>query len=84
MLQYAHDLTVESIAKKNFKYIDKILQSWSNAGITRLEQAKEARELFIEEMEKSGTKKVKNKNKNKLTKEELEGYLSLVNRFKED
>lgn len=83
LLLYAHDLTVEAICKKNFKYIDKILQGWSDAGITKLEQAKKAHESFVKELEK-GRKSKKGKPKNTLSKEKLEGYLSLVNRFKED
>ena len=86
LLLYAHDLTVESIAKKNFKYIDKILQSWSDAGIKTLEQAQKIRDEFLKKYEKTkGRKKGKSKNtKDKFTKEELEGYLSLVNRLEED
>ncbi|MDE5738248.1 MAG: DnaD domain protein, partial [Oscillospiraceae bacterium] len=86
LLLFAHDVTVESIAKKNFKYIDKILQSWSDANVTTLEEAQKVRDEFVRKYEKTKDKK-KGKIKNtedKFTDEELEGYLSLVNRLEED
>ncbi|MBD5143092.1 MAG: DnaD domain protein [Ruminococcus sp.] len=86
LLLFAHDVTVESIAKKNFKYIDKILQSWSDANVTTLEEAQKVRDEFVKKYEKTKDKK-KGKSKNKkekFTREEMEGYLSLVNRLEGD
>ena len=85
LLEYAHDLSVEANGHATFNYICKILQNWEEKGITNLEQAKEARENFTKEKKSKGNPRKKESNKdNQITDEELEGYLRLVNRFKED
>ena len=77
LLQYAYELTIENIEKLNFKYINTILTGWAEQGITTPEQAKQR-----DSAHRSGKRR-----KPALTAEEaaeMDEYLSLVNRFKED
>ena len=43
MITYAYELCVESIDKLNFSYIDKILATWENEGLTSREAVNAAR-----------------------------------------
>ncbi len=75
LITYAYELTIESIDKLNFKYINTILQKWSEAGITTVSQAKEIRQNYA---------KSKQMDANGMTEREvaeMNDYLSLVNRF---
>lgn len=90
LLRYARDLTVEALAKINFKYIDKILLNWSQNHVTTRKQAEREREEFIRKAsEKDTTGKSSPRNKKssqnrRMPKEELENYLKLGMRFKEE
>ncbi len=73
LIQYAYEITIESIEKLNFKYINTILEKWAEQGITTLEQAKDQR--------KTGSAAAKPTAKESA---ELDEYLSVVNRFRKD
>ncbi len=75
LITYAYELTIESIDKLNFKYINTILEKWNEAGITTVAQAKEGRQNYS---------KKKQTDSNGMTEQEvaeMNDYLSLVNRF---
>lgn len=81
LLQYAYEITIENIEKLNFKYMNTILEGWVQQGATTLEQAKALRTSSISKPNR------KRKQPEPLTNQEVEemnDYLSLVNRFKED
>ncbi len=72
LIQYAYEITIESIDKLNFKYINTILESWASKGITTLEDAKQTR--------KSGGGTAAGGQSDA----EMDEYLSMVNRFLEE
>ncbi len=74
LIQYAYEITIESIEKLNFKYINTILEKWNSQGITTPEQAKQARSA-------SGSKTAKHTAQDDV---QLDEYLSVVNRFRKD
>ncbi len=74
LLQYAYEITLESIEKLNFKYINTILEKWTAQGITTPEQAQKLR-------------KASSASKSAATAQdpaELDEYLSVVNRFRKE
>ena len=92
MLCYAHEISIEATGKRNnLKYMDKILTEWYETQITELEEAKQKREEHAQEIrdknKKRGRKKKTIFEKDDVKRQEMEEideYLSLVNRFEED
>lgn len=72
LIRYAYEKTVESIDKLSFPYIDKILKTWHEEGITAKEQ------LDTKKPKKDWQK---NKLKEKEPSFDLDDYRSLVNDF---
>ncbi|MDE5563805.1 MAG: DnaD domain protein, partial [Oscillospiraceae bacterium] len=81
LLQYAYEITIENIEKLNFKYMNMILEGWAQQGATTLEQAKALRMATVS---KSSRKRKQPEPLTSQEVEEMNDYLSLVNRFKED
>lgn len=77
----AYEITIEQIDKLDFKYIDKILQNWSAQGVQTPEQAKQLREAGTRG--KSPEKKWI-KNVSEQERQQMDAYLSTVNRFRKD
>lgn len=73
LIRYAYELTIESIEKLNFKYINTILEKWESQGIATLEQAQQQR---------TSGKKISEKIQQDAS--QLDDYLRVVNRFRED
>lgn len=80
LIGYAYEITVENIEKADFKYIDTILTSWTNEGVRDVNAARALRE------NKAGKRKTSAKNPplTQIEIDEMNDYLSLVNRFKAD
>ncbi len=74
LIQYAYEITIESIEKLNFKYINTILEKWCSQGITTLDQARQSRSA-------TGSKAPKHTAQDDV---QLDEYLSVVNRFRKD
>ena len=80
LLHYAFEIGVENTEKLNFPYMDKLLTEWTKAGATTPEQAQSLRQ-------QSPRKSFPAKGSAPMTQEEIDemnDYLSVVNRFKED
>ncbi|MBR4102181.1 MAG: DnaD domain protein [Oscillospiraceae bacterium] len=73
LIRYAYELTIESIEKLNFKYINTILEKWETQGITSAEQAQKQRNSAA-----SSTSNAPQSDT------QLDEYLQVVNRFRED
>ena len=87
MLIYARDLSVEATGKVKFNYIDAIFKDWSENHITTTEEAAQKRDIYLKEfVKKLKAQKGKKKKKEKTEEElrEIDEYLTLSNRFKED
>lgn len=74
LIQCAYEITIESIEKLNFKYINTILEKWAAQGITTPEQARAQR--------RSGTSASAKPTAQETA--ELDEYLSVVNRFRKE
>lgn len=74
LLEYAYELTIESIEKLNFKYINTILEKWAAQGITNADEAKRLRKSTSAEKYPSSAQ----------SNAELDEYLSVVNRFRKE
>lgn len=74
LIQYAYEITIESIEKLNFKYINTILEKWSSQGVSTAEQAQKLRNATGAKSTKHGTQ----------DNAQLDDYLSVVNRFRKD
>lgn len=72
LIRYAYELTIESIEKLNFKYINTILEKWESQGITTAEQAQEQR-----------GSNPKHTARTSQDDSQLDDYLLVVNRFRE-
>ncbi len=81
LLQYAYEITIENIEKLNFKYMNTILEGWAQQGVTTLEQAKTLRTSTVS---KSSRKRKQSEQMTEQEIEEMNAYLSVANRFKED
>ena len=80
LIQYAYEITVENIEKLDFKYINTILEGWAADGVRDVASARQLRE-------KPSPVKKKNTREKPLTQrevDEMNDYLSVVNRFKEE
>ena len=81
LIRYAYEITIENIEKLDFKYINTILESWAENGIRDLTAAQQFRT-------KSAPPKKKRSREKTLSPrevEEMNDYLSVVNRLvKED
>ncbi len=75
LIEYAYELTIESIDKLNFKYINTILEKWSGLGITSPEQARQMRQDYSKSQKSAASGMTPQE------VEEMNDYLSLVNRF---
>ncbi|MBQ8011565.1 MAG: DnaD domain protein, partial [Oscillospiraceae bacterium] len=75
LLQYAYEITIESIEKLNFKYINTILEKWAAQGITTPEQAQQLRSSSAAAARSSAAAQ---------DSAELDEYLSVVNRFRKE
>lgn len=73
LIQYAYELTLESIEKLNFKYINTILEKWESQSITNVHQAQEQRKVPTK----------KNASPHQQEDSQLDDYLRVVNRFRE-
>jgi DnaD/phage-associated family protein len=81
LLQYAYELTIENTEKLNFKYLNAILENWQKQGITTVEQAKALSNSTAVKKKSTG------KGNEKLTSQEIDemnDYLSVVNRFRKE
>lgn len=74
LLKYAYEITLESIEKLNFKYINTILEKWAAQGITSPEQAQRLRSSSAAARTSSAAQ----------NSAELDEYLSVVNRFRKE
>lgn len=74
LLQYAYEITIESIEKLNFKYINTILEKWAAQGITTPEQAQKLRSSSAAARSSAAAQ----------DSAELDEYLSVVNRFRKE
>ncbi len=74
LLQYAYEITLESIEKLNFKYINTILEKWTAQGITTPEQAQKLRKASSAAKSAASAQ----------DPAELDEYLSVVNRFRKE
>lgn len=72
LIRCAYEITVESINKVNFKYINTILENWAAEGITTEEAARSAR------------KSPPDNNSAGASPAEMDEYLSVVNRFRKE
>ena len=82
LIRYAYEVCIENTDKRSFPYMDKILTNWSQSGITTPEQAKAQ-----PKPQYSGKSAPRGKAPAPMTQEEIDemnDYLSVVNRFKED
>lgn len=73
LIRYAYELTIESIEKLNFKYINTILEKWESQGVSTVEQAQQQRNT-----------PARNLSKKPQDDAQLDEYLRVVNRFRED
>ncbi len=76
LIEYAYELTIESIDKLNFKYINTILEKWTSMNVTTVEGARALRQSTAKKQKDSGTQGMSQREI-----EEMNDYLSLVNRF---
>lgn len=76
LIQYAYELTIESIEKLNFKYINTILEKWAAQGISTPEQAQRLRQ------NSAGTRSAIKPTAQEAA--EMDEYLSVVNRFRKE
>ena len=74
LIRYAYEITLESISKLNFKYINTILEKWAAQGISDPEQAQRLRKASAAEKFPSAAQ----------DHAELDEYLSVVNRFRKE
>lgn len=81
LIRFAYEITIEQIDKLDFKYIDKILQNWTAQGVQTPEQAKQLREAGTKG--KSSGKKWE-KPVSEQERQQMDAYLSTVNRFRKD
>lgn len=81
LIQYAYEITIEQIDKKDFKYMNKILESWKAERIATVEEARRLREANTASKPK-GKKRTKQVSEQDL--QEMDAYLSTVNRFRKD
>ena len=81
LIGYAYEITVESIDKLNFKYIDSILRSWDAKGIRTPEEAMKERQ---NPAGKQTARRSQEKSYSQKELDEMQEYLSVVNRFKEE
>ncbi len=79
LIEYAYELTIESIDKLNFKYINTILEKWAATNITTAEQARMSRQSYAKQQKDRGTQGMTEREI-----EEMNDYLSLVNRFRKE
>ncbi len=89
MLRYARNLSVEATGKVNFKYIHAVLNEWNKNQITDIQEAKDKHDEYVRMIianTKKGRKKkalVEHDDVKRQEMEEIDEYLSLVNRFEE-
>lgn len=80
LLKYAYEVTIENIETLNFKYMNTILEDCAKAGALTAEQARTLRETPKAPARRTSRKKP-------MTAQEIDemnDYLSVANRFKED
>lgn len=80
LIGYAYEITVENIERADFKYINTILEGWAAEGVRDVKAARALRE------KNSGNRRTSAKTPPMTQREmdEMNDYLSVVNRFKED
>ena len=83
LLHYAYEVTVENTEKLNCPYMDKLLTNWTQQGAATPEQVKALPKPGAAP-KKSGTSKKAAAPMTQQEIDEMNDYLSLVNRFKED
>ena len=83
LIEYAYETTIENIDKLEFKYIDKILEELGANGITDPEQAARFRAEHSPKPKNRRGKKA-DVPMTEQEKQDMNDYLSLVNRFEED
>ncbi len=81
LIQYAYEITVENIEKLDFKYINTILESWAVNGVKDVAAAQALRE---QPKENRAKKSARQEPMSQHEVDEMNDYLSVVNRFKED
>ena len=81
LIQYAYEITVENIEKLDFKYINTILESWAVNGVRDVAAAQALRE---QPKENRAKKSARQEPMSQHEVDEMNDYLSVVNRFKED
>ncbi len=70
LIRCAYEITIESIDKLNFKYINSILENWASQGITTAEAARAARKSTAGSPPPQSA--------------DMDEYLSVVNRFRKE
>ncbi len=81
LIGYAYEITVENIEKLDFKYINTILESWAVNGVKDVAAAQALRE---QPKENRAKKSARQEPMSQHEVDEMNDYLSVVNRFKED
>ena len=84
LIQYAYETTLDNKNDLSFPYLDKILQEWEKAGAKTREDAEK---LQAQPRPTQSKRTSKSKSQPPISQEELDEmneYLSLANRFKED
>lgn len=80
LISYAYEITVENIERADFKYINTILEGWAAEGIRDVSAARSLREKNTGK--RSASAKTPPMSQREI--DQMNDYLSLVNRFKED
>lgn len=80
LIQFAYEITIENIEKLDFKYINTILEGWAANGVRDLAGAQQLRAKPASKP-RSGSRQ---KPLSQREVDEMNEYLSVVNRFKED
>lgn len=81
LIEVAYELTIEQIEKLNFKYINRILENWASQGITTVEQVERLRTANAKP---TGTNKKRDTSISAKELEDLDEYLTTVNRFRKE